>query len=441
MIKKLLTLSAAVLMLNAATAQSNRVVSGTAPAPARQLISQTGPSVLASKTASATVTDTLWYFFNKFAYKTPTAQQLFSVVKSPYPAAGVALTHFGSVFLNTSTVTVNGAFILASRRATSTSTAVPVRILICNASSSGAPLLPAVDSLTTVFTGTAGAIQGGNLTTPRTFTGNFAILFRNAGASTDTIGAYMAKTTPTTGVNFSENMSYLRDGGTFVTTATDFLSDYEYEVIPTVSFPMQALAQPSAPSSTCAPTSYTFTNMSTSLLTNRQFNMNMFIPRWKPFLTAPVSVADSIFVWDPGDGTGPVNNSPSMFMHTFSTPGTYTGSLTANYQLGADNGQKVMDIVSGPNQINPCAIPTGITEAASNDLMVYPNPSNGIVNVKNMGYNSTLELFNLLGESMYKEKASEDAKSIDFSRLPAGNYYLKVTSAEGKTTVKKLHFN
>lgn len=440
MIKKLLSLSAAVLLMNVLNAQSNLTVGPKVAGPENRTLPQSSYNV-AEKTQSTNVTDTLWYFYNKYYYKTPTANYGFYTIKSPYSVAAAKVSHFGSTFLNTSTVTVNGMYILAGRGTTS-GASVPVRILLCNATSSGQPILPAIDSLTSVLTGTTGVFVGGALTTPHTMTGNFSILYRNASlVSTDTILGFMASTTPTTGISYGENLSYLRLNGTVSTTSATIGADYEYQVIPIVSFPITATATASAPSATCVPVTYTFTNNTNqALLMNRQFNLNMFLAKWQPF-SHTTAVGDSVFVWNAGDASADVTNMPNSYVHAYNTAGAYTGSLTANYQLGADNGQKKSDIATWPITTTNC-IPTGINEAAANaDMVVFPNPSNGMVTIKNLSYNSTLELFNLLGESMYKEKVSDDSKSLDFSRLPAGNYYLKVTSAEGKTTVKKLHFN
>ena len=39
------------------------------------------------------------------------------------------------------------------------------------------------------------------------------------------------------------------------------------------------------------------------------------------------------------------------------------------------------------------------------------------------------------------ENILEPNNHFDFSKLSTGNYYLKVISADGKSTVKKLNFN
>ena len=84
---------------------------------------------------------------------------------------------------------------------------------------------------------------------------------------------------------------------------------------------------------------------------------------------------------------------------------------------------------------------TGLNTLSTSNFVVYPNPSNGVIAIKNLTNNSTVELVNILGEVLYKGKVSGDATTLDFSSLPTANYYLKVTNAEGQSTVKKLQFN
>ena len=83
---------------------------------------------------------------------------------------------------------------------------------------------------------------------------------------------------------------------------------------------------------------------------------------------------------------------------------------------------------------------TKLNQLNASDFVVYPNPSNGVVSIKNLTNNSMVELVNILGEVLYKGKVSGTATTLDFSSLPTANYYLKVTNAEGLYTVKKLQF-
>jgi hypothetical protein len=89
----------------------------------------------------------------------------------------------------------------------------------------------------------------------------------------------------------------------------------------------------------------------------------------------------------------------------------------------------------------PCT--TVITEKnnSSNKIIVYPNPSNGIVtiNIQNrkQGENYELFLFNILGEQVYSEVNFKQEENIDLSSYPKGTYFLRI-KGENNTFNKKV---
>lgn len=420
-------------------AQNAQLITETMPVPGKQLIMNS--SNASAKIAAIGTNDTLWYFYNKHHYRNNPAIG-FSAFKSPYPSATNTLSIFASTFLSASTVTVNGAYVLLSRQATSTSTAVPVKIYLYNVSATNVPTTK-VDSGLAVVTGTAGSFAGAMFTQPHAMT-NYAIGFTNASLTTDTIKPYMNNASASTNtavvpaLRYGEGLSFIKFNGTW-TPQLGFWganTDKEYITIPMVSMNLAAGVLPATPPY-CVNSPVSYSNTSTSLFTDPQYNLNQFFVTW-PAAISPTAVptVDPIYVANFGDGTGTVTPLPSS--HTYTMAGTFTGTLTGNYQLSAVNGQKVTDAISGPASVGIC---TGINTLFASELLVYPNPSNGVITLNNMSYNSTIELVNILGESVYTEKVVTDSKSFDFSAIAKGNYYLKITSNEGKVTVKKLNFN
>ena len=74
------------------------------------------------------------------------------------------------------------------------------------------------------------------------------------------------------------------------------------------------------------------------------------------------------------------------------------------------------------------------------DFYIYPNPSNGIVNVSlasNEKYNATL--FNTLGQKIYSKSIGNANSTLDFTSLPKGIYMLELKS-DNFRTVKKITF-
>ena len=68
-------------------------------------------------------------------------------------------------------------------------------------------------------------------------------------------------------------------------------------------------------------------------------------------------------------------------------------------------------------------------------VRVYPNPSNGLINV-NAPENSTIKVYNLLGINVATVENSSTFNTIDLSALPNGNYIVKVISGNNTTTKK-----
>src|SRR4051812_701689 len=95
-----------------------------------------------AQTYTASVTDTLHYYFNKYYFKTGSAAY------SNYPAYKAAssvtnVTHCGSRFDNASgSLTVTGLEAFAAKTGTFASNYIPVHMYLCNLGSDGLPQLP-----------------------------------------------------------------------------------------------------------------------------------------------------------------------------------------------------------------------------------------------------------------------------------------------------------
>jgi hypothetical protein len=84
----------------------------------------------------------------------------------------------------------------------------------------------------------------------------------------------------------------------------------------------------------------------------------------------------------------------------------------------------------------------GIAETATFDhyFSVYPNPTDGMVNVNYFGTGSaamTIDILDITGKIVGSYTTNAYSYLIDLSHLPAGIYTMKITGAEG-TATKKL---
>ncbi|KAA9340326.1 PKD domain-containing protein [Adhaeribacter soli] len=133
--------------------------------------------------------------------------------------------------------------------------------------------------------------------------------------------------------------------------------------------------------------------------------------------------------------------------------GTYSGNSLPNGGLPIVSSGGALTVRFGTNGVVndagfaatwTCNSPVGLAESRSSiPLVVYPNPSTGMVNLK-LGGNSPdafqVEVTNVLGEVLMKKPVSftdQQEQTLDLSRLAKGVYFIRLQN--GKTsTMRKV---
>ena len=76
--------------------------------------------------------------------------------------------------------------------------------------------------------------------------------------------------------------------------------------------------------------------------------------------------------------------------------------------------------------------PTGISTnfIQGNEILIFPNPSNGVFELKSEMENekSEIKIYNALGEIIYQSEIKNDKTEIDLSSQPKGIYFYQITS-------------
>ncbi len=78
----------------------------------------------------------------------------------------------------------------------------------------------------------------------------------------------------------------------------------------------------------------------------------------------------------------------------------------------------------------------GIVDPVELDVAIYPNPTNGLINVVGVS-SGTVSVLNNLGQTVHSENLTSNHQSIDLSRLPNGVYVLHLRT-EKATAVKRI---
>lgn len=90
------------------------------------------------------------------------------------------------------------------------------------------------------------------------------------------------------------------------------------------------------------------------------------------------------------------------------------------------------------SRIVQCQGTIGVAEMNKTNISYYPNPVNDILNVTSEEIISTIDVINMLGQTVVTKTANSATSQIEMAQFPSGNYLVKVTSANGVQTVRVM---
>jgi len=129
------------------------------------------------------------------------------------------------------------------------------------------------------------------------------------------------------------------------------------------------------------------------------------------------------------------NDENTVIVHNDTIANIYLQSFAGDFKAISGNALA--------HTTNPCPSTTGINSINNNEseLIVFPNPSNGIFTIQNSGTeNPKVEVYNYLGECIYQQICKSANQQIDLSFHPNGIYFLKFQS-ENNSSIKKIIIN
>jgi uncharacterized Ntn-hydrolase superfamily protein len=91
------------------------------------------------------------------------------------------------------------------------------------------------------------------------------------------------------------------------------------------------------------------------------------------------------------------------------------------------------------NNIGLCSITTGVKEFHTNQnpVQIYPNPTSGEINIGQLeDANTSIEVFNSVGELVITKPLENQQTRIDLGALPKGLYFVRVITQKGSVTKK-----
>ncbi len=79
----------------------------------------------------------------------------------------------------------------------------------------------------------------------------------------------------------------------------------------------------------------------------------------------------------------------------------------------------------------------GVNDFEIEGLVAYPNPTTNMLNIEAVSVISSVEVMNVLGQTLYSETTNRTATQIDLSAFQAGNYFVRVT-VDNSTNVLQI---
>jgi hypothetical protein len=134
------------------------------------------------------------------------------------------------------------------------------------------------------------------------------------------------------------------------------------------------------------------------------------------------STTASTYSWSDGATTMTTSVTPT-------TTTTYTVTVT---ELGCSADAFVTVTVSNCN---------GVKELVANGISIYPNPTNGILNISissELAGNTSIEVYDAIGKLAIKETLSNDMNTINLSKLEDGIYVFRVINNNKAIKIGKV---
>jgi len=136
--------------------------------------------------------------------------------------------------------------------------------------------------------------------------------------------------------------------------------------------------------------------------------------------------------WVLGNPITFLNEASSVFEPKIMFPESTNGTATYRYYVRNGNDERIDSIT-----VTFTSVLSIQDEAFVTDSRVYPNPSNGLITVKDAPAGSDIEITDMVGKVVFRSKLNGTIQSFDLSKNPEGVYFYTIRSADGLNAMTK----
>ncbi len=128
------------------------------------------------------------------------------------------------------------------------------------------------------------------------------------------------------------------------------------------------------------------------------------------------------YTWSTSSNSSSISVSP-----TVTTTYSVVGTNTANGCYGTSSFTQSVSLCTGIKNVNNL----------NNELLVFPNPGNGLFIINGLEYGVVIDVYNVVGEVIYTTQADSDKVQLDLLEQKNGIYFIKC-SVNGQTYSHKI---
>ena len=132
-------------------------------------------------------------------------------------------------------------------------------------------------------------------------------------------------------------------------------------------------------------------------------------------------------IWDIDDGSGNLKADDDIFFYHL------TAVVGTHYDVTGIGHYSFSEYKILPRDFNDISESTSVKDLNTNNLQVYPNPTNGILNFNLSQNNVTINIIDITGKTLKTTKTNTTKVSMNLNTFANGLYFYNVIDSEGNT--------
>jgi hypothetical protein len=137
--------------------------------------------------------------------------------------------------------------------------------------------------------------------------------------------------------------------------------------------------------------------------------------------------------WILGNPVSLADDASTIFEPKIMFPEGTSGTATYRYYVRDANNERIDSITV----VFTSTLSIQQDKISVSDSKVYPNPSTGIITVKDAPAGSDIEVTDMVGKVVFKAKLNGTTQNFDLSKNPDGIYFYTIRAADGQSVITK----